>query len=115
AEEDLLGFNGRALAALEQRRQLVAHLSPEGPEPATQQVAHVVLEDQLVEDHAVELELLLQHRPHLPRASRDDREAGIALGVELADQRRGPRNRALLVRLLEGRADELPEGVEVGL
>src|SRR5690606_4455294 len=64
---------------------------------------------------AVELELLLQDRPHLPRAARDDGEPGVSLGVQLPDERRSPGDRTLLMRLLEGGPDELTEGVELGL
>jgi hypothetical protein len=115
AEEHLLRLDRGVDPALQQDRQLVAHLAAQRAEAAPQEVPHVVLEHQLVPRDPVELELGLEHVAHLGGAAGDDGEARVALRTELADQRRGPRDRLLLARLLQRRSHQLAKGVELRL
>ena len=79
----------------EQRRQLVADLLAHGAEAAGEHVAQVGLEDELVELDAVERELLGEHAAHLPRRAGDEADARAAAGAQLAQERRGARDRLL--------------------
>src|SRR6185295_6403307 len=91
------------------------HLPPQRPEPPPEHVAHVVLEDQLVPLDAVQLELLLQHAPHLLGRPGDDAQPRIPALAQLADQRRGAGHGHLLVGGLQRGPHQLAERVEVRL
>src|SRR5262249_1510989 len=86
-----------------------------GAKATAEEIPYVVLQHQLVPLDAVELELGLEHGSHLGRAAGDDAQLAVALGPELADERRGARDRLFLAGLLQRRADQLPKGVELRL
>src|SRR5262249_42318769 len=92
-----------------------AHVGGGGPEGGAEPGAGGGLQAQPVPLPPGRLGLLPPARPHLGGAAGDDAQLGIALRLELADQRRRPRHRRLLAGLLQRRAHQLGEGVEVGL
>jgi hypothetical protein len=119
--EQRLGRGGRRrlAAAGQQRRQLVRDLRAQRAEPAAQDVAHVVLEDELVVGDAVERQLGGQHRAHLGRAAADDADL-VAVGVRQRAQERGGAGVSLLVgggldRALGQIAEAVELGAQVGL
>src|SRR5690606_16361416 len=97
-------------ASFEQRWELVAELVLEGAEAELEQVLQIGLEGQLVVADAVEGQTLGQHPAHLAGTAAEDVNVSVMAG-ELSEQARGSGDGPLLVRSLEGGAQEIAERV----
>ncbi len=115
AEEDLVEVVVvDAGARRQQRSELVADLILEEAEATLQEVLQARLEREAVPAHPVQTQLGLEHLAHLLRAAAQDEDARRIGGAELAEQRRGPGDRALLARLFKSGAQQIPHRVELG-